>query len=127
MEEPKFIIDVIPLIVVSVFILLDIVSGVVKAASQRALSSSIMRKGLWHKMGTIMLELLAAGASIAILYWGVLPTEFAAVYQTVSVYIVLMEVVSILENISEINPELKLIKLFDMFGVNKETEETVNK
>ena len=127
MEEPKFIIDVIPLIVVSVFILLDIVSGVVKAASQHALSSSIMRKGLWHKMGTIMLELLAAGASIAILYWGVLPTEFAAVYQTVSVYIVLMEVVSILENISEINPELKLIKLFDMFGVNKETEETVNK
>lgn len=125
--EPKFIIDVVPLIVVSVFILLDIISGVIKGASHHDLSSSIMRQGLWHKMGTIMLELLAAGASVAILYWGVLPTEFAAVYQTVSVYVVLMEVVSILENISEINPELKLIKLFDMFGVNKDAEETINK
>lgn len=115
---------IIEVVVVSLFfILMDVATGVCKAAYKRELSSSKMREGLWHKAGEAFLLLLGIAAQYAVDYAGVPADIPSAVFNTIAVYIIGMELVSILENISELNPELKLAKIMQLFGKNKESEE----
>lgn len=116
-------IDIAILIVVLCLIGGDILSGLIKAIATDTFESSEMRKGMWHKAGSILLLLFATGITIACQYVSIFPDEFALVYVPICAYIGLMEAASILENILAINPELDRFAIFKIFGKNDTNDE----
>lgn len=106
-------------LVVLLFILLDFISGIVKGAVNANLSSTKMREGLMHKLAFILALLLGW-----LLEWSMpilgLPDVFGAIYIGVATYIVLTELTSILENLGDINPELKSSKFMALFQSDNE-------
>ena len=98
-------------VVVCCFIGFDIITGIVKALYTTGLNSTILRKGLFHKLS----ELLAVGGS-GLLEYGTnyinLGVELPLL-NCVSVYVCVMELISIMENLAVVNPELN--KLFKPF------------
>lgn len=95
------------------FIVLDVVFGLTKAAHAGALSSSKMREGLWHKSAFVGVIALAAVIEVAS---GHLELGFdVPLIVPACCYIVLNEVMSIVESLAEINPELKGSKLLQLF------------
>lgn len=96
------------------FILLDMVTGIVKAFKNKEFTSSIMREGLFHKAGSILCIILGILADYAqtIVDLGVnVPVAFA-----ICGYIILMEIGSCIENISAINPEIMPEKIRSYFS-----------
>lgn len=100
-----------------IFIGLDILTGICKAASQHNIDSGKMRTGFWHKLAIIM-ALVVAGIADAALNAGMDIGINVPIFGAACCYVCIMELISILENISEINPELKGSKLFDLFSKN---------
>ena len=96
-----------------VFILLDVMTGIAKGASQHNLSSEKMKSGFWHKMG-IIAALVVAGLLDAAAATGLDLGFEVPVFEGVCTYVVLMELLSILENIAEINPELAGSHVFQL-------------
>lgn len=98
-------------IVTLCFILFDIVTGLIKALYNKKLNSTALRKGLFHKLAEV----------IAIFGSGLL--EYSAQYVNlginipllgvVSAYICIMELISCMENLAEVNPVLG--KLFNSY------------
>ena len=108
-----------------IFITLDVASGMMKGASQHALSSKVMRQGFWHKSALFLVIILSALVDSA-MRSGLDIGFNAPIFEGACVYVCVMEIISILENVSVMNPELKSSKLFAMFAhVNREktTEE----
>lgn len=116
------IVDVYVALVVMLFIILDFVSGMIKAAIKSELSSTKMREGLMNKLSFILALLLGWLCEWSMPILG-LPDVFGAVYIAVGVYITFTEIVSILENLGDINPELKTNKFLSLFGENDTTKE----
>lgn len=104
-------------LVVMLFIILDFVTGIIAAAIKSELSSTKMREGLMHKLSFIIALLLGWLCEWSMPILG-LPGVFGAVYMGVGVYISCTEIVSILENLGDINPELKTTKFLALFGEN---------
>lgn len=95
------------LIVVSIFIIFDIATGWLKALSTGTADSSVMRKGLYHKLAEIMSVLFGYICEYVFPYAGIDVTiPFATAIGT---YIVLMETASIVENLAIMNPHLAQI------------------
>ena len=96
-------------ITVGVFILFDILTGFVKGLYKEGINSTYLRQGLFHKLS----EVLAVVGS-GLLEYGLGYVELGIdipVLKVVAVYICTMELVSILENLAEVNPALgKLFK-----------------
>lgn len=91
-------------IVVSAAILLDIITGLIKAFYTKSFSSSVMRQGLFHKLGELLAMGILYGVQIAFPLIGVeaqLPLFPAGVG-----YCTLMELGSILENLRAFTPGL---------------------
>lgn len=103
-----------PLAVLSVFVALDVLTGVASAIAAAELSSSKMRDGLFHKLAFYGAYVLAVALEYAAGVFDLNITIPAA--GTVAAYIVATEVVSILENLCKMNPELKNSKFLSMFG-----------
>lgn len=97
-----------------VFMLLDIVTGYAKGVAQKSVSSSVMRQGLWHKFALIILLVVAYLVSYLSTSTFSFPYEVPA-FQLTALYVVVMEITSILENIAIINPEIKGSKFFSVF------------
>lgn len=95
------------LIVALVFILFDIITGLVKAASTGTTSSSIMRVGLFHKVGEVLAILFGYACQFAFPYVDI--TIPIPMVEAISTYIILMEAASIIENLTKINPQLETI------------------
>lgn len=92
------------LILTGIMMVLDIVFGFAGGVKHKDVNSEKLRKGLWHKsafLGLILfgyiLEYTAARINLGI--------EIPAV-DTICIYIILTEAVSIFENLCVINPEL---------------------
>ena len=95
-------------IVVAAFILFDIITGIIKALYQGGLDSTKLRKGLFHKLS----EIVTVGGC-GLLEYGSGYVEFGfdvPVLKPVATYICVMELISIIENICEVNEPLR--KLF---------------
>lgn len=105
------------IILILALIAADIVTGIVKAISTESFRSAEMRSGLLRKSGTIFLLGLAYGIQYAAGKLPELPDELAVVFNGVSLYIVLMETASIVENILIINPDLGGDKIRGFFGL----------
>ena len=111
------------IIAVVAFILMDILSGVAAAAKEGTLQSSVMRQGLYHKCGELMLVGLATACQMLVTvngFDGFVPPN---VFTAVAVYVVAMEFVSILENIGKLVPGFDINKISKLFGRNGDKNE----
>lgn len=112
-------------IAVVAFIFTDYITGVVNAAMHSKINSSKMREGLGHKFAYCVLVFVAYIIDAIQLNSSLnLPFEL---FPIVSLGIIAIELTSIIENVCEINPELKEAKFMDVFEKNnknnKEKEE----
>ena len=109
-------------IAVLIFIVTDYITGVINAALKNNISSRKMREGLGHKATYIIL--LSVCYTIDAIQLNTelnLPTKL---FPIVSCGILLIELTSIIENICEINPELKQANFMYIFEKNNtETKE----
>lgn len=110
--------------IVCAFITLDFITGIIKGVKNHTFNSSIMREGLYHKSGAILL-----------IVFGIL-VDYTQKYIDIGVnvpismmlcaYIILMEIGSIIENIGAINPDVIPSKMKVYFSKLKEGEENDN-
>lgn len=113
--------------IVCVFIVLDIVTGLIQAIANKCVDSSKLRQGAFHKFAYIFLMVLAYIIDFTMGYYDM---GFAfPLLDPVCVYLVLTEVVSILENITKLNPALKGTGILNIFKNSKNlpAEETATK
>lgn len=96
------------------FILMDMLTGIVKALKEKVFTSSVMREGLFHKCGSILCVVFGVLIDYA---QGFLDLGVSVpVAVSVCAYIVLMEIGSIIENVCAINPEIMPDKLTQYFS-----------
>lgn len=111
-------------IVCGILIIMDIVCGTVAAMRNKELCSSIAREGMYNKIGEAMFLLIAIIANEVL---GMPPFDSLGISPDiayiVAAYIAWMELVSILENICKINPELPFAKILMMFNIDVDTKE----
>lgn len=100
-------VNITALIIVLIFIAFDILSGWLKALSTGTVDSSVMRKGLFHKLGEILAMIFGYLCEYTFPLAGV-PIELP-IATGISVYIILMETASIVENIAVMNPQMSNI------------------
>ena len=104
---------VIMMIIVAWLAIADFVTGIIKAYVTGTLNSTKMRKGGVNKVGELIVMTTGCGLEAGIKALGKFydtSQELAALTGTVTAalifsYIVVMEVISILENYAEINPD----------------------
>lgn len=103
-----------PIAIATVMMVLDIITGLAGAAKDKAVNSGKMREGLWHKAGYFGLIALAAVYEVATVYInfevaelgiGMTAPELPAV-TAVCAFVVLTEIVSIVENLCVLNPDI---------------------
>lgn len=106
------VIDWHPIAVAAVMIAMDMLTGFAGAAKDHAIESGKMRAGLWHKAGFFGLIALAAVWEVGSVWLnaetaggGVSVPEIPAV-GAVCTFVVATEVVSILENLCVLNPDI---------------------
>ena len=109
-------------VAVLIFIIIDYITGVINAALKNSISSRKMREGLGHKATyIILLSVCYIIDAIQLNTELNLPTKL---FPIVSCGILLIELTSIIENICEINPELKQANFMYIFEKNNiETKE----
>ena len=108
-------------IAVVAFIFIDYITGVVNAAMHSRLKSSKMREGLGHKFAYCVLIFISYIIDTIQLNSSLnLPFEL---FPVVSLGIIAIELTSIIENVCEINPELKEAKFMNVFEKNNKTNE----
>lgn len=121
----------------------DFVTGWIKAYIAKDISSTKMRIGGLHKLAEILIMLVACGLEIGLEALGRYYTDSSEAAQklaTISgmivaliffLYILLMELTSILENYVEIEPDAKwalwLVKKLRIFNEKEESENAENK
>lgn len=107
----------IKLAIVLAFIVLDFVSGMIKAFKEHDFDSSIMRDGLVNKIGELLILILSVLAEKALPYFDISIGE--PIFNGICTYIVLMEIGSVIENVGNINKTIvpeKIRKFFKKIG-----------
>lgn len=111
-------------IVCGILIIMDIVCGTVAAMRNKELCSSVLLDGMYNKIGEAMFLLIGIIANEIL---GIPPFDGLGISPDiaylVAAYIAWMELVSILENICKINPELPFAKILMIFNVDVDPEE----
>ena len=114
-------------IAIVVLILFDILAGVVAAARAHSLDSSIMREGMYNKVGEILLMMFAVICNYLL---GMEPFVSIGIPEEVTyliaAYIGGMEILSIIENICKINPSLPLAKILSIFNLDDMNDDDVD-
>lgn len=125
---------IIMLLIIIGLAIADYLTGIIKAYCKNDICSSKMRKGGLNKLGEIIIMLTACGLDIGIhalgkYYQAVELSDIAGAVTAVMVfaYITVMEIISIFENYSEINPEakwtLKFIRKLKLFKEEENSDE----
>ena len=111
--------EIAALVITCVLIVMDYLTGLAKSVVNKDIDSTKMRDGLWHKATyvavIVLAEIIEHGQEAADMGFTVpliVPT---------CVYIVLTETASILENLSQINPELANSPVMQLFRSTKDT------
>ena len=100
-------------VVTGCFILLDLVTGLIKAFKEKSYTSTVMREGLFHKIGSLLI--IAFGVLVDYAQTIVDIGVVIPVATSVCVYIILMEIGSIIENVATINPQILPDKIKSYF------------
>ena len=107
-----------PIFCALAFNLLDLLTGIVSAIKDKEIKSSRLRDGLFKKVGFILCYAIAWSIDT---YGYLVGFDLSvAILPVVILYACTTELVSILENISKLNPDLLPDKLMEMFHVSKE-------
>lgn len=104
-----------------VMMVFDIITGFMAAWKNKDIQSTKMREGLFHKSTLILLIILAWLCELFVMHVPDLGITVPLVIPT-CIIIFAMELVSITENVAEINPELKGSKLLKLFSVSNDVE-----
>ena len=103
------------------FHIFDLLTGVIGAVREKDLQSGKMRDGLFKKVGFLCCYALAIMIDTQAVAIGI---ELNANILPVFVgYAVITEIVSIIENISRINPDLLPDKLMAIFHIKKDGDD----
>lgn len=94
--------------------ILDYITGLVKAFKEKSYSSTIMRQGLYHKSGSVLCIVFGVLVDYAQTHLDLGVSVPVAV--TMCGYIILMEIGSIIENVCKINPEIMPEKIQSYFS-----------
>lgn len=90
--------------IVLIFIAFDILFGLLQSVTNQNFQSLVMRKGLFHKLGEMLCYCFGVVCDTALPLVEIsLPFSLAT---AITIYIVVMEIGSILENVSKLSPEL---------------------
>lgn len=96
-----------------IFIVIDFITGTAKAIKEKNCNSSIMREGLFHKCASIIMITLGYLIDYAQHYIDL--GINVSVSTSICAYIILMEIMSIVENVGKINPNILPDKIKDIF------------
>ena len=115
-------------IITFAFILMDFITGIIKAFSSKSYNSSLMREGLFHKAGSLLVIVFGALVDYA---QGFMDLGISIpIASSLCIYICLMEIGSIIENVCVINPRIipdKIQSYFHKLTEGKiETEKDVD-
>lgn len=110
-----------PIIIALVFNALDLITGILSAVKNKDIQSAKLRDGLFKKVGFILCYFVAwlvdtQGTRIGF-HFGI------PILPIIILYVCTTELVSILENICKINPDIlpeKLMELFNISDIKKE-------
>lgn len=100
----------------------DVVVGFIQAAINNQLSSTKMRQGLLHKVLILILIFVCLAIEIAIGHTVKLPYDIPTC-GVVCGYVIVMELISILENIARGYPEFANSQLFKLFNLDSKDKE----
>lgn len=104
------------IVLACVMMVADVVVGFITAVINEELSSIKMREGLLHKVLMLILIFVCLVIEIGISHAVALPYDVPTC-EVVCGYIVVMELISVLENIGNGYPELKDSALFKLFNL----------
>lgn len=109
-------------IIALVFILFDFLTGFIQAVANKDVQSEKLRQGLFHKCGFILAIVFGFMCEYAMQF---VDLGFdVPVGSAVCVYIILTEIVSSLENLGSLSPELADSSFMSIFKLhNNETED----
>lgn len=110
--------------IVAAFIALDVISGFAQACVNKTVDSAIMRRGLGHKAAYVLAIMLATLCEYSAVY---IDLGFTLpIVAPVCGFICMTELVSILENLGKINPEIANSKLLDFFSQSRNRRDEDN-
>lgn len=101
-------------VIVLAFILLDVATGILQALKTKTLKSSAAREGIFHKAAYILLYCLFAMIDYAQVY--VELGFHVNLSIVIAVYILMSEIISIIENLGKINPAIVPDKIKQLLG-----------
>lgn len=107
-------------LVTLIFIVIDILVGIVKALINSGFKSIKMREGLYHKLGEILCIVFGVVCEMCFPIIGI--SISIPIVSTICVYIALMETGSIVENLAAISPSISKL-LSKVFGEYKPEDE----
>ena len=109
------------LLVTLVFIVMDVIMGLVKALETKSFKSLKMREGLFHKLGEILCVVFGMVCEMSFPVVGI--TVKLPIVSTICIYIIIMETGSIVENLAAISPNIKalLVKVFNAYKNEEQT------
>ena len=102
------------IIIACCFMLLDIITGFIQAVINKCVDSKIMKRGLLHKCGFILAIVFGCLCEYSMAYIDL--GFYMPIQDVVCAYIMLTEIVSILENLSKISPDLASSKFMNIFS-----------
>lgn len=111
------------LIAVCAAIVFDVVSGLIKAFALDKVSTTCMRRGLFNKAALLLVVLLAIACDWSTYYIDLGFVLAGTLATGVTAIIVLMEIMSVLENVVEINPQLADSGIMRFFASTKSSDE----
>lgn len=113
------------IVIACIFMVLDLVTGFVGAVVNHEVQSNKMKAGLFHKCGFMLAIVFGVVCEYAMSYVDLgftVPIQMA-----VCTFIICIEIMSILENLGKISPELagsRFLKIFKSDKISPDAPET---
>lgn len=104
------------IILYTVLMIFDVISGIIKAVSEKDLKSSKLRDGFFKKISAVIILAVVYLVNYGLLQYTELNID---IFSCSCVYLIFMEIVSVVENVSLLNPTLKTLfeKIKEKVGV----------
>lgn len=100
-------------ILTACFTVIDFITGIVKAIKNKEFCSTVMREGLFHKFGLVIVVVLGTLIDFA---QGYMDLGFTIPIATpICIYVSLMEIGSVIENLYAINTKIIPEKIQEFF------------
>ena len=109
------------IVIACCFMLLDIITGFLQAVVNKCVDSQKMKTGLFHKCGFMLAIIFGCLCEYAMNY---IDLGFdVPIQDAVCIYIIVTEIVSVLENLGKLSPELADSKFLQIFKRDKVDED----